>query len=344
MNFRSFLLSAILLSSPVFASSAPSLNVKDYAFSEIVMDETKEPSGDGYTSSEHRENFWNIHARFGFVSDGGHTYLLARNRKMFAGVLQQLKDAKVSIDGEGQDIHIKPYQNNVPDLADGKGALADVTSLIPSKFAGLNEYYISRNGPNCWNLALYFNNISFSLHETLPQEFKFIIDSPLAKQITPVERLQPGDVLVFRNGNEEVHAAVFLSPDLVATKNGTDETRPYRIMDLNEMAAQYLNVHPAYGMRLSDRWFVVRLSSLDNYVNENGGSISTETLQAYVDLKSLEEKINASMLPGAQTLVPKKEVLAWVKAFQVTHQAHLQSEKDFLSSALLLRLQSLLSL
>lgn len=343
MNFRSFLFSAILLSSSAFASGAPSLNVKDYAYSELVMDEAKEPSGDGYTSSEHRENFWNIHARFGFVSDGGHTYLLARNRKMFAGVLQQLKDAKTSIDRDGQDIQIKPSQNNVPDLGDGKGALGDVTSLIPNKFAGLNEYYLSRNGPNCWNLALYFNNISFSLHETLPQEFKFIIESPLAKVLTPLERLQPGDVLVFRNGTEEVHAAVFLSPDLVLTKNGTDEARPYRIMDLNEMSAQYLNVHPAYGMRLSDRWFVVRLSPLDNYVNGNSADITATTMQAYTDLKSLEERINASMLPEAPVLSTKKEVLMWVKVFQQTHKSDLESEKSFLSTAILMRLESLLS-
>lgn len=327
----------------IFSFSERSFVSKSYPITELVMDGTKIPQGDSFTSLEHRENFWNIHERFGFVSEAGNTYLLAKTPKIFDHILQHLRDAKYALDGGSVGDKITQGKNRFPDLGEGKGILADVTSLIPSKFAGLNEYYPSRNGPNCWNLALYLSKVNYSLHQTLPQEFKFLIESPLAKKLTSVDPLAPGDVLVFRNGEEEVHTAIFLSPDLVLTKNGTDETRPYRIMELNEMAAQYLNPHPVFEMKLSDRWFVVRLSPLDKYVADNQEKIPAKILAAFKELKSLEETINASMLPDAKTSISKNEVRELVKAFHEKHRSNLEAENDFLATTIQMRLKSLLA-
>jgi hypothetical protein len=236
--------------------------------SSLAFDSKKLPKGDGYSTAEHRENFWNIHDKFGFFSENGRTFLLAKTKLTAEAVTNELAQAKTIMEG----------------------LLSEVPPTV---------------NPN-----------AFSLHETSPIEFNFWIESPLARKLNDNESLKPGDVIVFRQGNDEVHTAVFLTPRVVLSKNGTEETRPYRIMEINEMAAQYLNVHPVFGIRLSDHWFVVRLSSLDKYYGENKSKFGLVVQSAYADLLILEEKLRSIVFRNEAS-----NASSLVKSYQNKHQA-----------------------
>jgi len=335
----------------IFADKTKTNEQSGYPFSSLILDSQKIPKGDGYTRKEHRENFWSIHEQYGFITELGKTFLLAKSKQVIEPLMKDLKNAKKEIDSiDVSNKNITIAKNTSDEIGEAKGFLVDVTSLIPNKFLGLNEYHSPSDGPNCWNLAMYLSQVSFSLHETSPKEFKFFIESPLAKKLSETDFIQAGDIIVFRNGSDEVHAAVFLSPRLVISKNGTEETRPYRIMALNEMAAQYHNPHPIFGTRLSDQWFVVRLSPLNKYVNENRARLSTNILAAYESLHVLEGKINFSVLPDSKYPLEKSEISTLVSSFKQKYQVALEKEKAqstadsesyFLSSAILMRLESL---
>lgn len=319
--------------------------------SSLVFDSKKIPKGDGYSIAEHRENFWNIHDKFGFFSENGRTFLLAKTRLTAETVTKELAQARTITEGALSGISPTVNPNILSEVGGGRGFISDVTSLIPKTFGTLNEFSPPRNGPNCWNFSLYFNRIAFSLHETSPAEFKFWIESPLARKLNDSESLKPGDIIVFRLGNDEVHTAVFLTPKIVLSKNGTEETRPYRIMELNEMTAQYLNVHPVFGTRLSDRWFVVRLRSLEKYYGDNKSKFGLVVQNAYADLLILEEKLSSMVFQngnsGASSLVKSYE-----NKYQMVLNAELAkwnsdpaspnyAENKFFISGLLIRIESL---
>ncbi len=320
--------------------------------SSLAFDSKKLPKGDGYSTAEHRENFWNIHDKFGFFSENGRTFLLAKTMLTAEAVTNELARAKTIMEGLLSEVPPAVNPNAFSEVGGGRGFISDVTSLIPKTFNALNEFYSPNSGPNCWNFSLYFNRIAFSLHETSPIEFKFWIESPLARKLNDNESLKPGDVIVFRLGDDEVHTAVFLTPRVVLSKNGTEVTRPYRIMEINEMAAQYLNVHPVFGTRLSDHWFVVRLSSLEKYYGENKSKFGLVVQNAYADLLILEEKLRSIVFRNEAS-----NASSLVKSYQNKHQTDLvaelakwnsnpaspsYAENKFFITGLILRIESLL--
>lgn len=240
---------------PSFASTQ--LAEQNFPLSSLVIDKDKIPRGDSYTSSEHREKFWSIHEKFGFLTNGDRTLLLARNLETAKNLVNDLMFAKKIWDD--QTFSPPKIERNVSrKVGDKTGYFVDVTLLIPKIFGALNEQYAKIFGSNCWNLALYLNGAASNLQESTPAEFRAWVESDQVRRVDFSESVLPGDVIVFRLQGEEVHAAVILTPGIVLTKNGQEESRPYRIMDFQEMAAQYFNVHPIFGTRNSDEWFVVR--------------------------------------------------------------------------------------
>lgn len=86
---------------------------------------------------------------------------------------------------------------------------------LPDRLEGLIGK--DTHGPNCWNATqMYFND------EVYP---KFVtreaMNSWLKAHTLEVERLQPGDILVFRDGDELVHTAVALSTRTFFHKKGS---------------------------------------------------------------------------------------------------------------------------
>ncbi|MBF0298609.1 MAG: hypothetical protein HQK51_07815 [Oligoflexia bacterium] len=107
----------------------------------------------------------------------------------------------------------------------------DLTNLLSKD---IRELLLENNDPrrslNCWNAVLYFNKIIKSIHYTDGEEFSYIINSPLCKELDankePLDPLLPGDigVVAYQSGRkiEQQHAFIYLNDDFVFQKDGPE--------------------------------------------------------------------------------------------------------------------------
>ncbi|MEA9355097.1 hypothetical protein SHI21_02740 [Bacteriovorax sp. PP10] len=119
----------------------------------------------------------------------------------------------------------------------------DVTDCLPDhviKYGGVSPKY---NGPNCWNLALVMKNILPALRHTTNEEMAFYMSSPLCRQIKNGEPKIPGDVGAIRKTSGvdqgEYHGFIYISDNLVYSKNGLAKENPYMILSTNIMMDVY---------------------------------------------------------------------------------------------------------
>lgn len=119
----------------------------------------------------------------------------------------------------------------------------DVTDCLPAhliKYAGVSPRY---NGPNCWNLALVMKNILPALRHTTSDEMAFYMSSPLCRQIKNGEPKIPGDVGAIRKTSGvdqgEYHGFIYISDDIVYSKNGITKANPYMLLSTDIMMNVY---------------------------------------------------------------------------------------------------------
>lgn len=104
-------------------------------------------------------------------------------------------------------------------------------------------------GPNCFNAALTVQKMGTYLRESGTTEFSHIIESPLCKPIKDSKLLRAGDIGAIRTfpqmGAQEVHAFIYISPQLSFSKFDMSNNSAYEIHDLNVDLKGY-NVAASY--------------------------------------------------------------------------------------------------
>jgi len=98
-------------------------------------------------------------------------------------------------------------------------------------------------GPNCHNATLRWFDPATGIKKTTVGEMERILgDSQHFRKIPAGEALRYGDVVVFRNGQDNgrlLHSGIYLSSDLIWNKVGKEQAHPYTFETLTGAARHY---------------------------------------------------------------------------------------------------------
>jgi len=126
----------------------------------------------------------------------------------------------------------------------------DVVHLLPSFARARLFTFPDPAGPawDCSSTALDFFEPDPDARVLSPAE----VARALTTRYDPVpgDRLELGDILVYRRGDTLVHAAVYLADDLLFTKNGSTSLAPWLLMRADDVRDQYATD----GNVVVDRW------------------------------------------------------------------------------------------
>jgi hypothetical protein len=95
------------------------------------------------------------------------------------------------------------------------------------------------DGPNCWNLALVMSGAVPALRYSTPEEMAFFMNSALCRKLGPEEKHEPGDVGAIRINGEELHGFMWISDDIVFSKNGSSLRSTYEVQSKDGMLKIY---------------------------------------------------------------------------------------------------------
>jgi hypothetical protein len=139
---------------------------------------------------------------------------------------------------------------------DGSLAL-DVTSTVPTLVGKLQGVTPLVSGPNCWNAALVSAGMVPYLRYVDGWEMRFWMNySGLCYEPPANVAAQPGDIIAIRqrqaptqeNPNpqdpSEVHGMVYVTDQLVFSKNGAGNTNPYSLQVADDVFGQVYGVRP----------------------------------------------------------------------------------------------------
>jgi hypothetical protein len=124
----------------------------------------------------------------------------------------------------------------------GKGTCTvDITDCLPhhvQKYQGRNPDIF---GPNCWNLALVMAGILPGLRASSPNEWELYLKSDMCRALSSQEQPQVGDLGSLEEREEgsrpvQHHGFIYVSPELVYSKNGQGEKIPYALQPFKVMA------------------------------------------------------------------------------------------------------------
>lgn len=228
---------------------------------------------EGYSEIKHRQSFWKIHKRFGFVRlDYGKIALVAKNET----IANQLIEDLYKYTGNPIDTVKRIFIEEI-----NEGVHYDVTNLMNDTVRNLLDVQ-PRSGPNCWNLCLVHARSIERFTSVSANEFRHWVNGPYSQEIKKISHLRPGDILSIHDNWGVSHAAIYISDKMVLTKNGGDGSRGYRLMDINEMGSIYFQ--PGYEVKA----YRIRDASLDfgmlkSYFSSTywGLVASVEAVEAY---------------------------------------------------------------
>jgi len=189
-----------------------------------------------YKAIDQIEDFWRIHTKFGFVKVEGKIVLGAINIRVANKIIKELITSSGVKSYDKSKFKIKGFSR--------KGEFFDVSSLFSKDLVSYVESPLYVNKLNCFGACLYgsyFLGFRPLAGRTLSDLFK----TPLFKEVSFSER-RAGDIIYiysidhFAANDPGVHAAVFVSPTVVFTKNGEGSASLYRFLDVNEMTSVYM--------------------------------------------------------------------------------------------------------
>lgn len=150
---------------------------------------------------------------------------------------ESLSEWKKRVEGKGCD---KP-KNRIN--KDGF-CVIEITNCLPKtvlKYHGKSTFH---DGPNCWNTALFFQNLVPSLRESSGSEFEFFMRSPFCFEIKDKSKLKPGDIGSIEaekpDGTiEHIHSFIYLNEDLVFQKRGISTISMFELTSFEQMRIKY---------------------------------------------------------------------------------------------------------
>lgn len=144
--------------------------------------------------------------------------------------VQALKAWKISL-GEVPGPMAAPV-----DLAEENRCQVIINNSVPNILKYLQGYKTVFNGPNCWNSALNLSGLIHFARYLSPDEMTFWLRSPYCRELSESERTLPGDIVEIRNlkpenslAFEEIHGMIYLTDELVFSKNTSSHMSPYGI-------------------------------------------------------------------------------------------------------------------
>lgn len=125
----------------------------------------------------------------------------------------------------------------------------DISSCVPLHVSLFQDNKSKFRGPNCWNLSLLLSKIVPAMRYSQPKEMSFYMRAPLCRNLLNGEQRKPGDIGVIRRVNDrkllrpasfnEVHGFIYVSDNLVYSKNGMGEFVPFRLQDFEGVLTKY---------------------------------------------------------------------------------------------------------
>ncbi len=186
---------------------------------------------EGYSGTVHIQEFWQTHKRFGFVrSSDGRVILAARNETQVQQIINELRSSSGLKDAKAPRVQDSPLS---------EGVSVDVTELMGGWIRDKLDFQPVAKGPNCWNFCLMHAEVVSSMRYSSAEEFRHWLSGPFSEPIRNVHDLRPGDIFALMKGPEDLHGAIFISPNLVLSKNGAKAQYGYRLMDIREMLGSY---------------------------------------------------------------------------------------------------------
>jgi hypothetical protein len=249
------------------------------------------PYDDLYGRGDNEVGFWRHHERYGVFRDSKDRLILTAKTKTEA--IRLLEDIAAYT---GQPI-AKAKEVLGPGWLLRWSKSFDITDMLPEILRQRLEIAGVRNGTNCTNACLVLSGYSRSVMHAGLREVMLWLNSPLAKQIKDPRDLRPGDILAIRGTtptgfNVITHTAIYVSPRLVISKNGTGRLRPWRLMDINEMLGSYMVLSKddlkAYGPDYSRTVDAYRLKNIDEYISSKGVVLPEKFQQAENEIERLE--------------------------------------------------------
>ena len=171
---------------------------------------------------------------------------------------------------------------------------ADIHDCLPEhvkKYQGVKAEF---NGPNCWNLALVMKGLLPHLRKSSPEEMTFYMNSDLCHKLDVSEAPQPGDIGAIRtkncnpsessqsNSSCEIHGFIYVSPDLVYSKNSEAKESPYALQS-RSVVYQYYDAEDS--KKTVDFY---RCSSITEFLRENAARINPDLIQAFDAIKTID--------------------------------------------------------
>jgi len=260
-----------------------------------LYDHNLKPYDDDYGQMIHRIWFWHYHDRFGFTrTSDGRIMVTVKDKAMGQTLIDDLA----------------AYTGNPATLASpvtergwifSTGYAYDVTALLPDYLRLRLEQSPELNGQNCFGSCLFNSELTESLVHISGREIREWRKSPYVTEITDARNLQPGDILIVdginaSGGARFYHAAIYVSPRLVITKNSLGTEFPIRLMDVNEMADSALYIapedlgHPDVSRKLS----AYRFKNPDQVLLTNGIEMPVDYFGAEEALLAFEKKVEAA--------------------------------------------------
>jgi hypothetical protein len=130
-------------------------------------------------------------------------------------------------------------------LNNKKSCKVNISTCVPEHVKKYHSRSPEVYGPNCWNLSLVMANILPNLRLSTPEEMEFFMKPPLCRAIKENEKKLPGDIGAIRNEEgEEIHGFIYVSEELVYSKNGTNKASPYALQSINDMNEIYFKEYP----------------------------------------------------------------------------------------------------
>ena len=196
----------------------------------------------------------------------------------------------------------------IKNIIDESLCSANISECIPQHVSDHHGLKSENDGPNCWNLALVMSGLNPYLNHTSEKEMKHFMKEPFCRKLGENEIKQPGDVGAMRDGEKELHGYIWISENLVYSKNGSRCSQPYGLMTTSEIQS-YLENEPQYasgggpmiGSSYRNSYFVskktipngekhqdfYRCISMNEFLEKNKDKIGEDVQEAYENYKAI---------------------------------------------------------
>jgi len=234
----------------------------------------------------------------------------------------------------------------------------DLSKCLPEEVLSYNNKTSAVSGPNCWNLALVMAKVVPALRYSSDHEMAFFMNSPLCRQLGPSEKKRPGDIGAIRTSKagQELHGFMWISDDLVFSKNGASSKSPYEVQSFKDLTKTYdevLDFMCKNGMvkECTSKIETLRCQSMDSYLENKERNTPKKIQEAFIRLEHADKCMSLfNFNPNNFNFTLKKNLIANMQAvaavfdspeFKSQLASMPKEEQNFITQSLIFRLDSM---